>query len=110
MDILVQFIVPGLALAAVFLVLLFQMPNVRYWIKYHAFIDVGITIGLMWLLLGTYSGGITASIAGLTVTATLLLTRFFVAPAVPKGRKAKKGNVKFREQDAHYTGAFHRYE
>lgn len=77
---LLEFTLPGLALAAVFLVLIFQVPNVRMWIKYHAFIDVGITISLMWLLVGTYSGGITASIAGLTVTAVLLITKWVIEP------------------------------
>lgn len=77
---LLEFALPGLALAAVFLVLIFQVPNVKTWIKYHAFIDVGITISLMWLLVGTYSGGITASIAGLTVTAVLLVTKWLIEP------------------------------
>jgi membrane protein CcdC involved in cytochrome C biogenesis len=75
-------ITAGLLSAAGMLLLLLKLGP-RKVIGLDIYIDVFITMLLMYLFAGTYSGMLAAIVGGLTVTVVLFTTKAFVSHEVP---------------------------
>lgn len=68
------------ALTALGIALIFIRIGLRRVLRFGAGVDVAISIGLLVFFAGTFSGLMTAAVAGIGVTAFLLLARLFVRP------------------------------
>ena len=75
-----EFIIPGLATALVFYMVVMCCPWRDALIKYHWVTDIGFTAAIMVLLAGTYSGAMTAAVGGIILTMILWITDFFITP------------------------------
>lgn len=73
-------IVPGFFTAVAIFILLIKLPrSVRAkLLGFDFFIDLGVTLILMWALAGTYAGMMAAIIAGLNFSITLLVAKWML--------------------------------
>lgn len=84
---MIEFILPGLAAALVFVMVVLCCPWRRALIKYHWVVDIGFTAAMMVLLAGTYSGAMTAAVGGIILTLILWTLDFFLTPIPTRSRQ-----------------------
>jgi hypothetical protein len=86
-DIMISFILPGLAAALVFYTIIMSCPLKRFLLKHHWFVDFCFT-GVMFLMFaGTYSGTMTAAVGGIIFTFLLWFTWWWWYEPIPVRRK-----------------------
>lgn len=84
MDAIVEFAMPGVAAALVFYILVMTVPFRDTLLRHHAYVDVIFTFGLIYMLSGTYSGGMTAAIGGIVLSLMLWISQFLFLPIEEK--------------------------
>ena len=80
MNTLIEFALPGLAIALVFYTALMMCPMRDLMLEYHWLVDIVFTTCMMVFLAGTFSGAMTAAIGGIILTALLWVSHFFLVP------------------------------
>lgn len=80
MDVLIEFLLPGATTALVFYILIMSVPFRNELLKHHAWVDVIFTFVLLWVLNGTFSGAMTASIGGVTLSILLIVSKWLFLP------------------------------
>lgn len=84
MDKIVPFLVPGLATALVFYILIMTVPFRDTLLRNHAYVDVVFTGGMIYMLAGTFSGGMTAAVGGITLSILLWTSSYLFLPIEEK--------------------------
>jgi len=81
MEIIVEFALPGVALALVFYILVMSVPFRDSLLEHHAYVDVVFTSTMIYMLSGTFSGGMTAAIGGITLSFLLWTSKWYFIPS-----------------------------
>lgn len=61
--------------AAAFCILMYKI-NLAFFAKYHIYTDIIISVSLTFLFFGTFSGVVTALVAGIFVSLFLIVVRY----------------------------------
>lgn len=80
METITEFLLPGATTALVFYILIMSVPFRNLLLEYHAYVDVTFTFVLLWVLNGTFSGAMTASIGGVTLSLMLIVSKWLFLP------------------------------
>lgn len=68
----------GVSAALFFWIIILKMKHPRRWLKHEIALDVVFSLALVAFFHGTYNGGMTAMIGGVTLSAMLRLTRLWI--------------------------------